>query len=141
MYASGVRTGMVVTAVAHRLILRVQVVAMAEWCVVVAGIMAQRVVVYLIAQVQALASVTTTVDSASFCLPSNRLKASLLIRCTSEQIYLRRNCYFICKIFGGSQKTLYLCGLYARSAYADTYLLFINNLTSDCIAKFLNGKH
>ena len=78
MYTSCVRTGIAVahTAVAHRLILRVQVVALTECCVAVAGATARGAVVSLIVASAIPTSLVSTADSASFCLPSNRLKAT-----------------------------------------------------------------
>ena len=76
MFVSGVRTGTVVTAVAHRLILRVQVVALTACCVAVAGAAARGTVVSLIVPTTIPSTVTATAASALFCRPSNRLKAT-----------------------------------------------------------------
>lgn len=64
MSGSGVRTGMVVTAVVHRLILRVQVVALAAFCVAVAGTAVRGAVASLIVTTTVPTAVTTTTASA-----------------------------------------------------------------------------
>ena len=64
MSGSGVRTGMVVTAVVHRLILRVQVVALTAFCVAVAVAAMRGAVASLFVAATVPAAVTTTAASA-----------------------------------------------------------------------------
>ena len=64
MSGSGVRTGMVVTAVVHRLILRVQVVALAAFCVAVAGATMRGAVASLFVAAAVPTTVATTAASA-----------------------------------------------------------------------------
>lgn len=64
MSGSGVRTGMVVTAVVHRLILRVQVVALTAFCVAVAGTAMRGTVASLLVTATGPTSVSTATASA-----------------------------------------------------------------------------
>lgn len=64
MSGSGVRTGMVVTAVVHRLILRVQVVALTAFCVAVAGTAMRGAVASLIVSTAVPATVSSAAASA-----------------------------------------------------------------------------
>ena len=64
MSGSGVRTGMVVTAVVHRLILRVQVVALTAFCVAVAGAAMRGSVASLIVATSVPTTVTSSAASA-----------------------------------------------------------------------------
>lgn len=64
MSGSGVRTGMVVTAVVHRLILRVQVVALAAFCVAVAVTTMRGIVASLIVATTVPTSVPAAAASA-----------------------------------------------------------------------------
>ena len=66
MCGSGVRTGMVVMAVAHRLILRGQVVALAVSCVAVAGTSTRGSVASLIVAATIRVIVAATAASALY---------------------------------------------------------------------------